>query len=213
MDEPVTKAWTPPQRDVILHTLQQAPAPLTPAALADHLKVPSRHFEALSARLSAMERDGLLLPNRKGELLLVSRLELIAGRISGHRDGFGFLIPDDGSPDLFLPPREMQKAMHGDRALVRRGGIDARGRPEGVIVEVTDRGQRRLVGRLLQERGLTVVVPEDQRIKHDILVAPGDAGASQPGQVVTVAVNKPPTTHAPPTGRLGAGRGPCPKTN
>jgi ribonuclease R len=202
MDSPVSKVWTPPQRDEILQVLQQAPAPLTAAELADHLQVPSRQFEAFATRLSAMERDGLLLPNRKGELLLVSRLELIAGRIAGHRDGFGFLIPDDGSQDLFLPPREMQKAMHGDRALVRRAGLDARGRPEGVIVEVTDQGPRRLVGRLLQERGVTVVVPEDQRIKHDILIAPGDAGKAQPGQVVTVEIVQAPTPHAPPMGRV-----------
>ncbi|MFZ9407424.1 MAG: ribonuclease R [Burkholderiaceae bacterium] len=201
-EAPVSKSWTAPQRDHILQVLQQASTPLTVAELADRLKVPARHFEALSTRLAAMERDGLLLPNRKGELLLVSRLELIAGRIAGHRDGFGFLIPDDGSADLFLPPREMQKAMHGDRALVRRAGLDSRGRPEGVIVEVTDRGQRRLVGRLLQERGVTVVVPEDQRIKHDILVAPGDAGKAQPGQVVTVEIVQPPTPHAPPMGRV-----------
>ena len=202
MDALVTKTWTAPQRDLILQVLQQAAAPMTASELAEQLKVPSRHFESLSVRLAAMERDGLLLPNRKGELLLVSRLELIAGRIAGHRDGFGFLIPDDGSADLFLPPREMQKAMHGDRALVRRAGLDSRGRPEGVIVEVTDRGQRRLVGRLLQERGLTVVVPEDQRIKHDILIAPGDAGKAQPGQVVTVEIVQPPTPHAPPMGRV-----------
>ncbi|MFO0003129.1 MAG: ribonuclease R, partial [bacterium] len=100
-------------------------------------------------------------------LMLASKLDLVAGRVVGHRDGFGFLVPDAGGPDLVLPNREMQKVMHGDRVLARRTGIDQRGKPEGSIVEVTDRGHRKLVGRLVLERGVTVVVPEDQRIKHD----------------------------------------------
>jgi len=198
----VTKAWTPPTREEVLEALRTADAPLTPAELGERLKVPERHFDALEQRILAMERDGQLLPNRKGVLLLASRLDLVAGRIVGHRDGFGFLVPDAGGPDLFLAPREMQKAMHGDRALVKKAGVDQRGRPEGTIVEVTDRSQRRLVGRLLLERGVTVVVPEDQRIKHDILIAPGDMNRAQAGQVVTVEILQPPNGHAPPMGRV-----------
>jgi ribonuclease R len=198
----VTATWTPPGREDILEALRAADAPLTPQELGERLGVPTRQFAVLEQRILAMERDGLLLPNRKGVLLLASRLELIAGRIVGHRDGFGFLIPDAGGGDLFLPPREMQKAMHGDRALVKSMGTDSRGRTEGAIVEVTDRGHRRLVGRLVAERGLTLVVPEDQRIKHDILIAPGDAAKAQPGQVVSVEILQPPNGHAPPMGRV-----------
>jgi ribonuclease R len=198
----VTRAWTPPTREEVLEALRTADAPLTPQELGARLQVPERHVSALEQRIVAMERDGLLLPNRKGVLLLASRLDLVAGRILGHRDGFGFLVPDAGGPDLFLAPREMQKAMHGDRALVKRVGFDHRGRPEGAIVEVTDRGHRRLVGRLLLERGVTVVVPEDQRIKHDIVIAPGDAAKAMPGQVVTVEIVQPPNGHSPPMGRV-----------
>jgi ribonuclease R len=153
-------------------------------------------------RIVAMERDGQLLPNRKGVLMLASKLDLVAGRVVGHRDGFGFLVPDAGGPDLFLPPREMQKVMHGDRVLAKRTGFDNRGKPEGTIVEVTDRGHRQLVGRLVLERGVTVVVPEDQRIKHDILIAPGDVAKALPGQVVTVEIVQPPNGHTPPMGRV-----------
>jgi ribonuclease R len=198
----VSKARTPPTREEILEAVRAADAPLTPAELGERLGVGPRHAAALEQRVVALEREGLLLPNRKGVLLLASRLDLVPGRIVGHRDGYGFLIPDAGGPDLFLSPREMQKAMHGDRALVKRTGFDHRGKPEGAIVEVTDRGHRHLVGRLLLERGVTVVVPEDQRIKHDILIAPGDASNAQPGQVVTVEIVQPPNGHTPPMGRV-----------
>ncbi|MFO1196717.1 MAG: ribonuclease R [Burkholderiaceae bacterium] len=195
-------AWVPPTREEILECLRQADGPLTPAQLGEQLSVPSAHFDALNRRLLAMERDGQLLPNRKGVLLLASKLDLLAGRVQGHRDGFGFLLPDAGGPDVFLPPREMQKAMHGDRVLVKRVGFDGRGRPEGVIVEVTERANRRLVGRFLSERGVTIVVPEDKRIKHDILIPPGESRLAQPGQVVTVEILDPPSGHAAPIGRV-----------
>ena len=198
----MTKSWTPPTREEILDALRTADAPLTPTELGERLEVPPRHADALEQRILAMEREGQLLPNRKGVLLLASKLDLVAGRITGHRDGFGFLVPDAGGPDLFLPPREMQKAMHGDRALVKRTGLDNRGKPEGAIVEITERAHRQLVGRVVIERGVTVVVPEDQRIKHDILIAPGDAGKAQPGQVVTVEIVQPPNGHSQPMGRV-----------
>ncbi|MBC6960477.1 MAG: ribonuclease R [Lautropia sp.] len=199
---PTTTAWFAPTREAILECLRAADVPMTPAELAERLEVPSTHFDNLRRRLLAMERDGQLLPNRKGVLLLASKLDLMAGRVQGHRDGFGFLIPDAGGPDMFLSPREMQKAMHGDRVLVRRTGYDSRGRPEGHIVKVTERAHRRLVGRFLNERGANIVVPEDQRIKHDILIPPGDTRHAQHGQVVTAEIVDPPSGQAPPIGRV-----------
>lgn len=196
------KTWFAPTREEILECLRAAGVPMTPAELADRLAVPAVHVDSLNRRLLAMERDGQLLPNRKGVLLLASKLDLIAGRVQGHRDGFGFLVPDAGGPDVFLSPREMQKAMHGDRVLVKQSGLDSRGRPEGRIVEVTDRAHRELVGRFLNERGVNIVVPEDQRIKHDIVIPPGDTHRAQHGQVVSVEIIDPPANGAPPIGRV-----------
>ncbi len=194
--------WFAPTREEILECLRAADVPMTPADLTQRLGVPQPHVESLNKRLAAMERDGQLLPNRKGVLMLASKLDLIAGKIQGHRDGFGFLLADAGGPDTFLSPREMQKAMHGDRVLVKQTGYDSRGRPEGRIVEVTERAHRQLVGRFLNERGVHIVVPEDQRIKHDIVIPPGDTRHAQHGQVVTVAIVDPPANGAPPIGRV-----------
>eukprot|EP01030_Chromulinospumella_sphaerica_P012538 gene12538-12326_t len=149
-----------------------------------------------------MERDGQLMPNRKGMLLLSTKLDFVAGRVAGHRDGFGFLVRDDRGPDAFLSPREMQKVLHGDRVLVRITGTDHRGKPEGTIVEVTERKTNRLVGRLVSERGILLVIPEDQRIKHDILVSPKDVGNATPGKVVTVEIIEQPTRHSQPIGKV-----------
>jgi len=192
----------PPSREAILACLRKAGVPLSPAELMDRLAVRPEQREPLERRLAAMERDGQLLPNRKGVLLLASKLDFIAGRVQGHRDGFGFLIRDDGEPDMFLSPRQMRKAMHGDRVLAKEVGIDHRGRAEAAIVEVTERANHVLVGRFLDERGVSIVVPENQRIKHDILIPPGDAAGARHGQVVTCEIVDPPSGYSQPIGRI-----------
>ena len=191
-----------PSRETILLELRRAPAPLTPAELGERLGVEREPtWVGFDRRLAAMERDGQLMPNRKGVLLLAKKLDFIAGKVLGHRDGFGFLLRDDGQPDVFLSPREMLKVLHGDRVLVKITG-DYRGKPDGTIVEVIERRTNRLVGRFLNERGLTIVVPEDQRIKHDVLIAPSEVGEAQHGQVVTVEILEQPTRHTQPLGRI-----------
>ncbi len=191
-----------PSREDILAALRQAQAPLTREQLCIQLNITDAQLDAFSRRLQAMERDGQLMPNRKGVLLLATKLDFVAGKVTGHRDGFGFLIRDDKGPDVFLPPREMQKILHGDRVLVRITGTDYRGRPEGTIVEVTERRTNQLVGRLVSERGVMLVVPEDQRIKHDILIPPGDASSAKAGQVVSVEIIAQPSRHSQPIGRI-----------
>ena len=191
-----------PSREDILAVLRQAQAPLTREQVFEHLKLTEDQIPIIEKRLNAMERDGQLMPNRKGMLLLSTKLDFVAGRVAGHRDGFGFLVRDDRGPDAFLSPREMQKVLHGDRVLVRITGTDHRGKPEGTIVEVTERKTNRLVGRLVSERGILLVIPEDQRIKHDILVSPKDIGNATPGKVVTVEIIEQPTRHSQPIGKV-----------
>ena len=192
-----------PEREAILAELRTGNVPMMPAELAERLGVAPEAMPGFDRRLAAMERDGQLMPNRKGVLLLANKLDFIAGRVVGHRDGYGFLIRDDRSgPDIWLAPKEMLKVLHGDRVLVKPTGTDYRGKPEGTIVEVTERRTKRLVGRLLSERGVFVVVPEDQRIKHDILIPPGEVRKAQPGQVVTVEIVEQPSRYTQPIGRI-----------
>ncbi|MCA3148917.1 MAG: ribonuclease R [Burkholderiales bacterium] len=191
-----------PTREAILQLLRSSSALLTPPQLAGELGVNAAAMDGFNRRLAAMERDGLLLPNRRGVLLLATKLDFIAGRVIGHRDGYGFLQPDDGSPDIYLPTREMLKVLHGDRVLVRISGTGRNGKPEGSIVEVTERRTNKLVGRFLNERGVYVVAPEDQRIKHDILVPPQEIYGAQPGQVVMVQIVEQPSRYSQPIGKI-----------
>lgn len=158
--------------------------------------------EAFAGRLRAMERDGQLLTNRKGELCVVAKLDLVTGTVQGHPDGFGFLIPDEGGPDLYLAPNEMRKALHGDRATARPIGVDRRGRPEGSIVDVLARANREIVGRLYEDRGIWFLVAENKRINQDILVPPDSRGDAKPGQVVVAEIIEQPAVHREPLAKV-----------
>jgi ribonuclease R len=96
----------------------------------------------------------------------------------------------------------MRAGIHGDRAAARVTGRDSRGRPQGTIVEVLERGKRRIVGRLHAGRGVLFLVPEDRRIAHDIVVPPAEVGGAKAGQVVTVDLIAQPSRHAQPIGRV-----------
>jgi ribonuclease R len=185
-----------PSREQILDALRERGVPMRADEVAQALRVKGdAEREAFEGRLAAMAREGQLMTNRKGQLCVVAKLDLITGRVQGHPDGFGFLIPDDGAPDVFLGPKEMHKALHGDRATVRMIGVDKRGRPEGAIVDVVERANREIVGRVYEERGIWYLVAENKRISQDILVPPDMRGTAKPGQVVVAELVEQPSAH------------------
>ncbi|HEY2865210.1 MAG TPA: winged-helix domain-containing protein, partial [Casimicrobiaceae bacterium] len=102
-----------PEREQILQALREQGVPMPAEQLAELLGVRGdAEREAFGGRLAAMERDGQLMTNRKGQLCVVAKLDLVTGTVQGHPDGFGFLVPDDGGPDLFLSAKEMHKTLH-----------------------------------------------------------------------------------------------------
>ena len=193
-----------PSREYVSQILADEGRPLGFAELTELLDIAGSEREMFQRRLGAMEREGQLMRNRKGAYILPERASLTAGKIQGHQDGYGFLIPDDGSADIFLDQHQMGKVLHGDRALVRVVGIDRKGRPEGSIVEVTERANTRVVGRVFVEHGVVFVVPENRRIAQDILVPPEKKAKIKPqsGQVVMVDIIEQPSKFSQPIGRI-----------
>ena len=191
-----------PSREYILQTLTERGVPVAEDELERLLGIAPGEREAFSRRLGAMEREGEIMRNRRNAICVVDKLGLIRGRVQGHPDGFGFLIRDDGGPDVFLGPKEMQKVLHGDRVVARQSGLDRRGRPEGKIVEVLEHVQTRLVGRLHSDHGVLFVVAEDKRISQDFLIPSGESRGANPGQVVTVEVLTQPAQRSQPVARV-----------
>ncbi|MGH8372270.1 MAG: ribonuclease R [Gammaproteobacteria bacterium] len=190
-------------REAILDWLEEADRPLLFEQIAHGLGLKDTvDIEALSRRLGAMLRDGQLVQNRRGEFCLVKRLALIAGTVIGHRDGFGFLKPDEGREDVFLPPRQMRSLIHGDRAMVRVQGLDARGRPEGSLVDVLERNTHELAGRFVEEHGISFVIPDNPRIPHRVLVPSAERGEARNGQMVVVELTRQPDKRSEAIGKV-----------
>ncbi len=192
-----------PSRELILRQLTERGSP----AALDELQAAfgldeAQDQEALRKRLGAMIRDGQLVQNRKGAYGLTTRMDLVHGTVIGHRDGYGFLKPDDVGDDVFLSPRQMRAVLHGDRALVRITGRDHRGRREGSLVDVLERRNTRIVGRYVEEHGIGVVMPDNARISQDILIPSTDRGAARSGQIVTAEILQPPDKRTQPIGRI-----------
>ncbi len=191
-----------PSREYILQILQQQGVPVAEKSLQKMLSITKKEQELFNRRLAAMIREGQLFRNRKDDICVMEKLDLIKGVVQGHADGFGFLIPDDSSADLYLSAKEMHKALHGDKVLVREIGVDRRGRREATIVEVLEYANTTLVGRLHIDHGILSVSAENKRISQDILISREHSLKAKSGQVVMVEIIQQPSKYAQPIGRI-----------
>lgn len=192
-----------PSRNEVLDFLIEAGRPVRPDELLDGFGLQGqRPRKRLEEKLQKMVRSGQIITNRRGEYCLAAKLALIAGTVLGHRDGYGFVRRDDGDDDAYLSAREMRSVIDGDRVAIKIVGRDRRGRAEGRVVEVLERGVRETAGQFIRERGIGVVVPDNPKISHRILIPKGEGAGAQPGQMVVAHILDYPTDNEQPTGRI-----------
>lgn len=189
-------------RQLILQLINQHTA-MTMDELLDSLDMDSDDdYEALRRRLRAMVRDGQLVQNRRGGYISVDEDDLIRGRVIAHPDGFGFLVPEEGGDDLFMSARQMRTLMHGDRAVVQVAGIDRRGRREGAVISIIERANLHVVGRLIDESGITFVTPDNKRLTQNIYLPADQLAGAEAGQIIKVEITKQPTFKNQAIGRV-----------
>src|SRR4051812_29280962 len=151
-----------------------------------------RHLHELLAEMVARKqikatRDAFVLPDGHrvvrgkgtGVNLGSRRSDTAIGRLSMHRDGYGFVRPDDEdlrkriSGDIYISPREVGSAMHGDRVVVDVGAVRPDGRAEGRIRRVLERQQETVVGVFHRGDRFNYVVPMDAKVAVDIIIPRG----------------------------------------
>ena len=189
-----------PSRVEIIEALEKAPGPQPLEALLNRLNAKGEQpRRGIENRLKAMVRDGQLIRNRAREYCLTGHLDLVSGVVSAHRDGFGFLVPDQGDEDIYLSAREMRPLWNGDRVAVRvsRGkkGLD------GHVVEILERARTEIVGRFERERGVDFVAESGQSTT-EVLIGRGHRGKAKPGDTVRVKVLEYPTHRGPAIGEI-----------
>lgn len=192
-----------PSRELILSEMEKRGKPVNLATLIKTFDLDSENAqEGLRRRLMAMTRDGQVMANRKHHFALVKHIQLVRGRVIGHRDGFGFLVPDDGSDDMFLSPRQMRQLFPDDVVLSRVNHIDSRGRREATVVEVLQRNTSQVVGRLSRQDQADFVIPIAKDVTHEILIPSGKRGRAKLGQFVVVRILTQPGLHHPCTAEV-----------
>ncbi len=189
-----------PSRELIMEQLESRKGPVKYHELCAIFELTTEdEFEAMRRRLIAMVRDGQLLETRRGAYGLLSKMDLVTGRVIGHRDGYGFVAPKDGSDDLFISAREMRQVFDGDIVVVREVSVDKKGRREGSIVDVLERNTSQLVGRYFEEGDSSFIMPDNNRISREVLIKPG-ALQPRPGQYVLVEILEQPSRRQLPMG-------------
>src|SRR5213594_853055 len=151
--------------------------PLNKIDIARELGLTGTQRNALRKTLRELERAGAIARIRKNRYVLPAEADLVAGKLSIHQAGYGFLTPETpGGPDVFIAAENIGTAMHGDRVVARisRDTPDDRikGRREGRVIRILERAHDTIVGTLQQSRNFYYVVPDDPRFVHDIYVHP-----------------------------------------
>ena len=182
-----------PSRSQILEFLTDWSRPATDSDLWTYFQLRSpEEKKSLHGRLERLMQQGLLIRNRKQHILLAQRLELILGRVIGHKNGHGFVEPETGGERLYLHFHQMRRVLHGDRVLVKRVNDRKGGQTEATIVEAFIDLERQIVGQFFTESGISFVVPEDARYGRDFVIPASETGAANHGDIVVIELQEHP---------------------
>ena len=192
-----------PSRAELLQFLKDCGRPVKADTILQGFGLKGQRVQGQSVdQLRKMVRAGQIIENRRGEYCLTAKIELLTGTVMGHRDGFGFVSREGDQDDVYLSAREMREVIDGDRIAYRVSGKDRRGRAEGKVVEVLERGIREVAGQFIRERGIGLVVPDNPKISHRMIVAKGEAGNAKHGQLVVAEILDYPNNMEQMSGRI-----------
>ncbi|WP_017756362.1 ribonuclease R [Calidifontibacillus oryziterrae] len=174
--------------------------PLTVKELEEAFGVEdSSEFKEFVKALVTMEEQGLVIRTRSNRYGVPEKMNMVRGRVIAHSKGFAFVEQEDKSlDDIFIPPSEMRSAMHGDIVLARIDSRPGKGRPEGAIVRIIERGVKQLVGTYVDNKHFGFVIPDDKRIVSDIFIATEAKNGAVDGHKVVIKLTK------YPEGRMNA---------
>src|SRR6266403_1014991 len=185
--------------------------PLDKTDIARNLGLTASERVALRKTLRELERAGQIARIRKNRYVLPAEADLIAGKLSIHQVGYGFLTPETpGGPDVFIAAENIGTAMHGDRVVARISRDTPhdriKGRREGRVIRILERAHDTIVGTLQRSRNFYYVVPDDPRVQHDIYVHPNRAQqqvtSANVGDKVVVRLEPWESRHVNPEGEI-----------
>ncbi len=186
----MTKPELPDTSEIRSALARSSRGPLKPKELARELDVPRALYRDFKSQLRDLEGDGVLYRVRGNRYAVPEKINLTVGRLSVIRSGAGFVRPEAGGEDVFVPAHHHGSAMDGDRVAARIEGRPKGKGPTGRILKVLDRARPTVVGTYRQNPNFGFVAPLDHRVARDILVPRGQEGGASEGEVVVVRISQ-----------------------
>ncbi len=191
-----------PPQDVVDYLRNEAGRPLKAKELARGLGVPNARYDEFKVLLHDLEDQGVLYRVKGQRYAAPEKINLLMGRLQTIRSGAGFVVPEDGKGDLFVPAEGLGTAMDGDRVVARIERRRRGARVEGRVIKVLQRARETLVGTFHAERSFGFVVPEDRKLARDVFIPPGQHGGASDGDVVVIRVTGWGNEHLGPSGEV-----------
>ena len=188
-----------PERSAIAAAVEAQPGIML-TKLAKTLDVESESLEGMTRRVDAMLRDGELILKSSGQIFPGTARVLEQGKLSRHRDSYGFISPEVGGDDLYVASHNLSGAMHGDTVTFARRGHDKRGRQEAKVVTVLERAIKQVVGRLKRDGTRWLAVPRDRNFSDPVVLEKGTKGVED--DFVAVTITRYPEAGQPMEGRV-----------
>ena len=193
--------------DIVLTFLKQKDEPVATREIAQVLgQGGKRGIEQTYQTLEMLRDAGEITQVRRNRWTIQNQVNEMLGKVVGHSEGHGYILPIEGGEKIFIRRHEMNEILHGDTVNVRITGKDKRNKLFGQIIEIVERGFDTVVGRFFTESGLQFIVPNDQRISQDIFIPPDSLQSldQQPesGQVVLCEITQYPSKNFQPVGKI-----------
>jgi len=191
------------KKRILAFMREEAYKPLMLSELVTVLDVPGEDIPLLQNLLNEMEQEGLIIRTKKERYGVPERMGLIVGTFQGHERGFGFVIPDTGDEDVFIPANAINGAMHGDRVMARLTRLSTAVRKqEGEIIKVISRAHKTVVGKFDLSEHFGFVTPDHVRLFRDIFIPKDCINGAKKGQKVVVEITKWPEANRNAEGKI-----------
>lgn len=183
---------------------EKAYKPMTEGELISALNIDPKETDLLLKTLNYLEKQGLVVKNRRGKYGVPEKMNLIVGKLEGHPGGYAFLLPDDPEiDDIYISREDMNGAMHGDRVLVRpKIAAKANSKAEGEVIRILQRALKTVVGTVERGKHFSFVVPDDKRIFYDLYVPKDKTIGAKNGQKVVAKITEWPEKRRNPSGEI-----------
>jgi len=189
---------------IVRYMRETAARPMSARTLAAEMSVPDEQHATLEDSLSALSQQGVLVQTRDGRYGAPEKMNLVVGKLSSHREGFGFVVPlvATDQPDLYIPGRSMGTAMHGDLVVARKERVRSSGKVEGKVIRLLERARQHIVGKFERSQHFGHVQPLDSRLGFNLYVPEAEFNGAEAGKVVYAEITKYPEGSRNPEGRI-----------